>query len=280
MPEFQAYRPESRYSLAVALSGFSTNRFALKNWISPDWDVTTSDYYSPPGSITDSPSGNYPNNSTSAVIMNTEVDLTNAAFAILNFQAKWEIEQGYDYVQLMISANNGASWTPLAGKYTVTGNSYQAQGEPIYDGFQTDWVQEEIDLTEYAGNSIKFRFMLKTDTYVTEDGFYFDDFMVNIVEQVTTGAENISVRKNNISLSEPIPNPAKEDVRFNISVPGSQTLEFIVYNAAGQKIFTESVNENTREIAFKVDALESGIYYYRLEGSELQTDAKKLVITR
>ncbi len=89
----------------------------------------------------------------------------------------------------MISTNGGASWTPLAGKYTVTGNSNQAQGEPLYDGFQTEWVQEEIDLFDYIGNSVTFRFMLKSDNYVTEDGFYFDDFEVQIVEEATTGEE-------------------------------------------------------------------------------------------
>ncbi len=250
----------------------------LTNWVSPNWDVTTLSYHSPTGSITDSPGGNYPNNHTSAAIFNGEVDLGTACYAELKFWGKWEIEQGWDYVQLMISTNGGTSWTPLEGKYTVTGNSNQAQGEPLYDGFQTDWVQEEIDLVDYIGNNVSFRFMLKTDTYVTEDGFYFDDFEVIIVEEATTGEDNIPGLPNNILLSNPIPNPAKGDVRFNISVSGSQTLEFIVYNAAGQKVYTTDVNENTQKIAVKVNEWEAGIYYYRLEGSELQTEAKKLVI--
>ena len=64
--------------------------------------------------------------------------------------------------------------------------SRQAPGEPVYDGFQTNWVQEEVNLTEYIGNSITFRFLLKTNATGNEDGFYFDDFTVKIVELATT----------------------------------------------------------------------------------------------
>ena len=109
--------------------------------------------------------------------MNENIDLTNAAYAGLNFQAKWEIEEGYDYVQLQISTN-GYDWTALEGNHTVTGNGNQAAGEPVYDGFQTDWIQEEVDVTDYVGNSINLRFILKSDGSVVEDGFYFDDFEI------------------------------------------------------------------------------------------------------
>ena len=250
----------------------------MDNWISAEWDVTTSSYYSPPGSITDSPGGSYPNNYSSAVNLDTEVDLANAAYAILNFQAKWEIEQGYDYVQLMISVNNGASWTPLAGKYTVTGNSNQAQGEPLYDGFQTDWVQEEINLTEYIGNSVTFRFILHTDFYVNEDGFYFDDFKINIVEMTATGETELE-DNTGYSVSHPIPNPANGKVRFFISIPESaKNMNFAIINAVGQKIYSAQITDNTSVLNIDVNNWNPGVYYYQLEGSGKKTEAKKLVI--
>ena len=248
----------------------------MDNWVSPYWNTTTSSYVSPPASITDSPYGNYQNSSMSAVILNENIDLPDVGYAGLNFQAKWEIEEGYDYVQLQISTN-GYNWTALEGNYTVTGNGNQTQGEPVYDGFQTDWVQEEVSLMDYVGNSVTFRFLLKTDGGIVEDGFYFDDFEIVIVE-MATGEDEIPNLQKNIVLSNPVPNPAKGDVRFNISIPGSQTLEFIVFNSAGQIVYAFDVNQNTQKIAVKVSNWDAGIYYYRLEGSELQTEAKKLVI--
>ena len=142
------------------------------------------------------------------ITFNSTIDLSNVAYAFLNFWSRWEIEAGWDYVQVLISTNNGSSWTPLAGNYTKTGNENQAPGEPVYDGFQTTWVKEEIDLSDYIGNSVKFRFKLKADDNVTEDGFYFDDFSVSVINEATTGLENPSILNQTNIIFEPFPNPA------------------------------------------------------------------------
>jgi len=193
------------------------------------------------------------------------------------FSAKWEIEEGYDYVQLQISTN-GYDWTALEGNYTVTGNGNQASGEPLYDGFQTEWIQEEVDVTDYIGNSITFRFILKSDGGVVEDGFYFDDFEVKIVEETATSEDdNLELLTKNL-LSNPIPNPANGNVRFEISGPVSETSQFIIYSSTGQKVYSAEVSENTQKIELNISNWEAGIYYYKLEGAGLQSEAKKLVI--
>ena len=99
----------------------------------------------------------------------------------MTFWAIWEIEDNWDYVQLEVSNDGGNSWIPQCGKYTNTGVADQnaADGEPLYDGFQTSWVKEEINLSDYLGSSILVRFKIISDQYVQEDGFYFDDFQIN-----------------------------------------------------------------------------------------------------
>lgn len=254
------------------------------NWSSSTWAVTTSSYYSPTGSITDSPGGNYPNNHTGIVVMNQNIDLTDVAYAMLNFWAKWEIEQGWDYVQLMISTNNGGSWQALKGKYTVTGNEYQAIGQPVYDGFQTSWIREEIDLSNYIGSNVKFRFMIKTDGWVTEDGFYFDDFSVSVVENQTTGIR-LSEAGGSVMLSNPIPNPAKDVVRFNIlnmsnapeSLNKTQGMHFSVFNSAGLEVFTMPL-DNASHLEINVKDWSKGIYYCRLTGASVHSGVQKLVV--
>jgi len=251
----------------------------LTNWTSSVWDVTTSSYHSPTGSITDSPYGNYPNYHLSGITFNDEVDLTNAGFALLNFWGKWEIEQGWDYVQLMISVNGGSSWTPLAGNYTVIGNGYQAEGEPVYDGFQTSWVQEEIDLSDYIGTSVKFRFILKSDANVNEDGFYFDDFTISVVELTTTGEKEITVLHKSFSVSNPIPNPASKNVSFILTYPeNADNLKFSIYNATGQIIHSELLGDGQKMQIINLNNWNPGIYYYQLEGNGVKTKAKKLVV--
>jgi len=265
------------YGEAIVL--FEDDCNTLTNWTSNQWDVTTQSYHSPTGSITDSPGGDYPNNQTRIVTMNDEIDLANAGYAVLNFWAKWEIEQGYDFVQLLVSENGSSIWTPLAGKYTVSGNENQEPGEPLYDGFQTEWVREEVDLTPFIGSTVRFAFILKSDFYVTEDGYYFDDFTVSIVELATTGQGELESRLSNITVSNPIPNPANDQVKFNFTNSDQmQNAAFNIYNANGQKVFSSSLEQNQNSLQLKINGWKPGIYYYRVEGLNIQTEAKKLVV--
>ncbi|MEI7980684.1 MAG: T9SS type A sorting domain-containing protein, partial [Bacteroidota bacterium] len=153
----------------------------LGNWTPGGWGISTSSFHSAPASITDSPNGNYQDNTNKSITLTTAVDMTTAVYGVLSFWAKWDIESGYDYTQVKISTNGGSTWTPLAGNYTHPGTSYQDPGNPVYDGQQLTWVLENIDLTPYLGHAIKLRFTIISDGNVTGDGFYFDDISVTTI---------------------------------------------------------------------------------------------------
>jgi hypothetical protein len=157
------------YQMAI-----NDNCESMIKWNSTTWNVTTTHFVSPTKSITDSPSGQYASNANTTITYSQPIDLTDAVYAYIEFQARWDIESGYDYVQLQVSENN-TQWTALGGIYTKPGNQYQAQGQPVWDGTRS-WVQEEILLGEYTGKTIYLRFRLVSDGSVTGDGFYFDDF--------------------------------------------------------------------------------------------------------
>jgi len=146
----------------------------MDNWVSTSWNTTTSSYHSPTKSITDSPNGNYPSNTTTTINYKNSVDLSNAAYAGVEFWAKWQIERKYDYAQFQVSENN-AQWIPLEGLYTHSGTNNQDLGKPVYDG-ENGWVKENVSLEEYLGKIIYIRFILDSDGSVNHDGFYFDDF--------------------------------------------------------------------------------------------------------
>ncbi len=248
------------------------------NWTSSEWAVTTSSYHSPGGSITDSPSGNYPNNHTSTATFNNTIDLGNAGFAILQFWTKWALEPGFDYVQLQISTNGGSSWTALTGKYTMIGNDNQATGEPVYNGMQTDWVQEEVNLSDYIGTTVKFRFRLKSDWSVNEDGFYFDDFTITTVNMEYTGIQPGSVQQS-VFLSEPFPNPANESVTVRFTIPEtSKNVNFNLVNSTGQVVYSSILKQSQHGLSVSLTNFESGIYYYRIEGNNFQSEVRKLIV--
>ena len=133
-------------------------------------------------SITDSPVGNYIGNwGTSKTELTRILNFSGIDYPFITFDAKWNIEKSYDFVQFQASVD-GISWQPLFGNHTSigSGNGVQNTGDPIYDGFQVDWINEYIDLTSFSDISeVWFRFVLESDGAVEEDGFYFDNFSIN-----------------------------------------------------------------------------------------------------
>jgi hypothetical protein len=115
---------------------------------------------------------------------------------MISYYAKWEIEADYDFVQFQVSTDGGNNWIGQCGNYTVDGSnangSVQPNGEPVYEGTQTDWVLEEINLSDYIGQVIEVRFQLRSDGWVNQDGFYFDDFTIMYNEVVVSNPPTAS----------------------------------------------------------------------------------------
>lgn len=152
---------------------------SLTNWTSTRWGTTGTQYVSPGSCITDSPTGNYLSNANTYITLNQTIDLSEATLASVEFMARWDIEANWDYVQLLASTNGGTTWIPLEGNYTSIGGSHQDEGKPLYHMQQIQWVKETVSLNQLLGQSVKLRFLLKSDTSVEKDGFYFDDFIVH-----------------------------------------------------------------------------------------------------
>jgi PKD repeat protein len=157
------------------------NATVSSNWTG-NWNTTTSTFVSSPRCFTDSPSGNYVNNANTTYSYVPTIDLSNAYAAKISFYAKWNIEADYDYVQFQVSTDGGSTWIGQCGNYTNAGTSangsVQPNNQPVYDGIMTNWVLEEINLSDYLGQVIKVRFQLRSDNGTRKDGFYFDDFSI------------------------------------------------------------------------------------------------------
>jgi carboxypeptidase T len=254
------------YGQAVVL--FAENGASTSQWnTSGPWGTTTSKFVSAPSSITDSPFGNYTDNTTNQITMLNNVDLGGAIDARLRFYASWEIEKGYDYVQLFISDDNGVSWTPLCGKYTVNGTANQDPGQPLYDGVMSNWVDEEISLNDWIGQEVKFRFRLKSDWWSNADGFYFDDFVVEAVMASSTQAVNDM--DNGVSI---FPNPTKDKLFVNSN---TNVVYLEIFDTAGKLILsTEEIQQG-----IDVSQLQNGLYFVHVNFGEYNL-VKKLIIQK
>jgi hypothetical protein len=246
----------------------------MDNWTSSRWNITTEDYHSPVASITDSPNSHYNNNQTSTIYLDTTIDLSGISMAFLNFWAKWSIETGYDYLQVSANANNG-TWVPLSGNYTIPGNSNQAEGEPIYDGNQEEWVKEKMSLSAFAGETITLRFQLKSDAYEVRDGFYFDDLNVTVIGAVTGINNKLSTEK--VYISNVYPNPADDQLNVDYNLNGNRSAAYQLLSITGSSVIAGNVTDNSGTLHLNTAQLPAGIYYFRLISNNESVVRKAIV---
>jgi immune inhibitor A len=98
---------------------------------------------------------------------------TLASGATLTAKVNYGIEEGYDYANMIVSTDGGATWQ------TVPTNLSNSTVEPNgIEGFSNGWVDLNADLSAYTGNVLLgFRFV--TDSGVFYDGFMIDDIQIS-----------------------------------------------------------------------------------------------------
>jgi hypothetical protein len=218
--------------------------------------------------MTDSPNSNYSNNTLKETQLVNPISLQNATYAYAKFNAKWNVEADYDYVQFMASTDNGITWTPLCGKYTNIGVASQDLGQPLYDGIQSTWVQEEIDLTDYLGMSdVRFKFKLVSDQYVTEDGFAFDDF------NIYTNTSNVGINELEQDVKV-YPNPAQNMI---VIQSDKETEEITIVNQLGQTVYNVKTNQN--QVVLNTSNYENGVYFIKIKINQSMI-TKKITILK
>ncbi|MBN2884270.1 MAG: T9SS type A sorting domain-containing protein [Clostridia bacterium] len=136
--------------------------FADWNYIGGNWGYNTSSYYSPVKSISDSPSGNYYNNTTN-YMQSKEFDLSSLMGGKIYFWASIDLEDSFDHFYIEATIDSGATWTKLAS----------------FTGYHPEWQYYSVDIGSVVANpGVKFKFTVKADEYVNGNGVSLDDFMI------------------------------------------------------------------------------------------------------
>ncbi len=81
-------------------------------------------------------------------------------------------------------------------------------------------------------------------------------------------------------ISNPVPNPSSGSVKIEYSVPPGTTGTIRVFNTMGKELKNYKVDHNFDYITLDNTELPSGIYYYNLTTSDMQTSAKKMIVVR
>lgn len=249
---------------------FFENGNTTSAWNTQFWGTATSSFISALSSIADSPIGDYQSSSINEITTISNINLLNAAAARLTFFTKWATEPQYDYAQLQISDNNGSTWTPLCGKYTVPGSPFQDVGDPVYQGVNLNWVKEDINLNAYTGKNVKLKFIMVSDGFVEYDGIYVDDLSVEKIVASGVGINNLENNTFNI-----YPNPATDIARIETA---ANAKNINVINTLGQTVFTENLILEQHHYDLNIADFAAGVYVVKVKYSSGAVAQKRLMV--
>jgi immune inhibitor A len=119
----------------------------------------------------------------SNMTLTREFDFTDVSGPLeISYQTWYDLEEDYDYLYLVASADNGETWqivlTPSGTAEDPSGNSY-GWG---YNGTTNAWIQETVDLSQFAGQKVLLRFEYVTDAAVNGEGLLLDDISIPAID--------------------------------------------------------------------------------------------------
>ena len=208
---------------------------SLAGWtLSGAWNTTTTQSHSPTHSLTDTPAGNYTNDSESWAQLNGVWRAST-----LRFWHRYATEPGYDLARVQISADGGA-WTNVAS----------------YSGTLAVWTPVAIDLGAFAGQDLALRFLLSTDESVIADGWYLDDVELDGPVSTFTMAAPVALGPLGDAATGPQPSLTVA------AVDGASVYGFRVYgDALGTDLIASA--DNIAGTSWTTPELLDGSYWWR-----------------
>jgi immune inhibitor A len=167
------------------------------------------------------------------------VDLRGATAPKLSFWTWYEIEKDYDYAYVAVSTDGGARWTSLAVPASTREDPNGSNlGNGITDnsggGRSAAWIQQEVDLSPYAGKEIQLRFEYVTDGALNLHGMAIDDITI-------TGVLNDDAESDNGWKAEGF-------VRSTNRVAQRFAVQLLRFTAAGTSVERRTVDAGTLDM--------------------------------
>ena len=249
----------------------------LGNWDAEEssWGLTEEHFVSAPFSLTDSPNSDYDNATEESILFIPQISIEDRDFTSLKFSARWDIEFNYDYVMIQVSNDNGDNWTSLCGNYSRSGVNTHGTSDPLYDGLQDEWILEEIDLSDYRGEDISLRLLLVSDQFVTGDGFYIDDILIENNTLIALSTED-QLDANSFSIL-----PSLNNGTFDIDISEQVIDEAVLIEVLDVQGRTLKHIQNPQSLeTVRLNNAGSGIYIVKLTNKEGKFLSKKINVIR
>ncbi|WP_351088619.1 immune inhibitor A domain-containing protein [Shewanella sp. S1-49-MNA-CIBAN-0167] len=188
--------------------------------------------------------------------MSFDVTLPLATPLSLSFQAHWDIEDDYDYVQVLVDsvAIEGNHTNNTNSVYPTVKHSISGKSSDISTAYGSDsWVDLNFDLSAYAGRDVQISVVYKTDEAVGDYGMAIDD--IQLTNQDTAfyrdGAETnaVATLSGFSRIEDNLPGKAR---RYIVQLRSHQGVDAgLVYDnyEAGILLWLENFNQTDNNVS-------------------------------
>lgn len=213
---------------------------------------------------------------TTAYLYLPMFDMSQRGIYQFSFWTMYDIQKGYDGMQVEYSLDKGRTWQTLGSSddpywydyknTTVTGGAFPI-GTSYFSGQLDDWKRFKVNISSLAGNSnVAFRFVFKSDTDLANGaGVAIDDVEISkydgelktaITSQI--GAFTTSQTSINVVFNTQ-PEYFAKTFELEMSENGRIYKKVATFKAKG--ISTDELSEYTT----KIDGTPFDIYYFRVK---------------
>jgi hypothetical protein len=179
-------------------------------------------------------------------------DLRSVSRATLQFSTWFRIEDDLDYAYVEASTDSGLTWATLQGDFTTIsnpngnnlGHAYTGESASKPGADSDGWLQEQIDLTEYAGKEVMLRF-----EYITDDGFNTEGLAVDDISIPEIGYQDDAEAGSEWD--------GEGFARIANRLPQTYRLAVVKYKAGGFDIQEVEVQQDGKA-SFEIEGLGAG----------------------
>jgi hypothetical protein len=217
-------------------------------------------------------SGDYGNNSTSYLYSGC-YDLSSINSPVLSFDMAFDIESNYDVLYIEYSIDGGTTWGILGNAASANWYNSSFSNCTLCTGAQ--WTGTVATLNNYNLSlgqlnnpaQVTFRFVLKTDQSVTNEGAIIDNFII-------TGTLSNNDTATLEDLFSIYPNPSTGI--FNISWKTADSFDYDVYDVSGKKIASR-INNTGATHQVDLSHVAQGMYFIQI-ATKTGSVTKKLLV--
>jgi hypothetical protein len=225
------------------------------------WGTSNEKSLTMPNSLNQSPNVKYSTNSNTFYLL-PPVAMTNGkstfGFEYIALLDPFLTSGASDIGEIAYSDDYGKNWKILKWVDAKSSTKFIPG-----DLANSQWESLAFNLSQYAGDTLLFRFRVSTNGYPVNDdkGFFIDNIKMD--SRPTNTEENL-VESSKVYA---YPNPAISYTKINILTPVNVNLSIEMYDALGNNVFSQNygmISNGSNSYDIPTNELTSGIYYFKI----------------